>query len=320
MDKKVKNILSYVFWGALALVLVYFCLRRIDWAVFFEALKDCRWGFILLAMFLGAATLYVRAVRWRMQLQPIDPNISILTCFNAYNIGMVSNMVLPRAGEIVKLGYIVRDSSVSFDKALGTLITERTWDALVSISMLLVFSHSFVQSILGADGIRTAWWVLAGVILMLALFLFLCWKLKEKGHFWGKVWGFIAGIGQGLLSFRQMKNGWLFLLYTALIWILYWFTSASILWALQGMEAFAPLNMADAFNLMVVGSVSSLIPVPGGFGVYHLAVAGYLLNTCGIPESIGLIYATLNHESQVIIQAFCGLASYLHESFFRRKK
>jgi len=320
MDKKVKNILSYVFWGALALVLVYFCLRRIDWGVFFEALQDCRWGFILLAMFLGAATLYVRAVRWRMQLQPIDPNISILTCFNAYNIGMVSNMVLPRAGEIVKLGYIVRDSSVSFDKALGTLITERTWDALVSISMLLVFSHSFVQSILGADGLRTAWWGLTGAVLLLALFLFLCWKLKEKGHFWGKVWGFIEGIGQGLLSFRQMKNGWLFLFYTALIWVLYWLTSASILWALQGMEAFAPLNMVDAFNLMVVGSVSSIIPVPGGFGVYHLAVAGYLLNTCGIPESIGLIYATLNHESQVIIQALCGLASYLHESFFRRKK
>ena len=31
MDKKAKNILQYIFWGAVAVVLVYFCLRSIDW-------------------------------------------------------------------------------------------------------------------------------------------------------------------------------------------------------------------------------------------------------------------------------------------------
>ena len=31
-----------------------------------------------------------------------------------------------------------------------------------------------------------------------------------------------------------------------------------------------------------------------------------------------MIYATLNHESQVLSQAICGLASYIHEHFFRK--
>jgi hypothetical protein len=34
---------------------------------------------------------------------------------------------------------------------------------------------------------------------------------------------------------------------------------------------------------------------------------------------MGMIFATLNHESQVLTQALCGLASYIHESFIRRK-
>lgn len=33
-----------------------------------------------------------------------------------------------------------------------------------------------------------------------------------------------------------------------------------------------------------------------------------------------MAYAVLNHESQVLTQALCGLGSYIHESFFRKKK
>ena len=35
--------------------------------------------------------------------------------------------------------------------------------------------------------------------------------------------------------------------------------------------------------------------------------------------STGMVYATLNHESQIITQALAGIVSYLHESFFRKK-
>ena len=34
MDKKTKNILQSIFWVAVAVVLVYFCLRSIDWEQF----------------------------------------------------------------------------------------------------------------------------------------------------------------------------------------------------------------------------------------------------------------------------------------------
>ena len=130
---------------------------------------------------------------------------------------------------------------------------------------------------------------------------------------------FIQGIGEGLGSFRRMKRGWLFLLYTFLIWILYWFMSACIVWALKDMPVFGSLTLVDALFISLVGSISSIVPIPGGFGIYHGMVSGALQVLWGIPKDPCMAFAVLNHESQVLTQAVCGLVSYIHESFFRKK-
>ena len=336
MDKKTKNILGYLFWTVVAGILIWFCLRAIDWKEFSAALMSCRWEFILLSMALGAAVFYIRGLRWKMLLEPFDPSTSAVTTFNAYNICMAVNLVLPRAGEVARLGYVVKHSAVgadgkrllTFDKALGTLLVERVWDALVTLGMaavLLLIKWAdfgpYMQEAFAGIGIGGGlWWALGGLVVIGFAFVFLSWKLRDKGGVWGKVWNFLEGIGHGLLSFRQMKSPLLFFAYTALIWVIYWIMSASIIWALQDLEAFTHLTLTDAFFLMIAGSISSVVPVPGGFGAYHGVVAGALHSIWKMPLGTGMIYATLNHESQVLTQAVCGLASYLHESFFRHKK
>ena len=97
------------------------------------------------------------------------------------------------------------------------------------------------------------------------------------------VWGFVRGLGQGIVSCFRMDRWWLFLLYSLMIWALYWVMSISVLQSLQGMaetaalegglagaadelaEAMAGLSslgLMDALFLMLVGSLSSLVPVP----------------------------------------------------------
>ena len=335
MDKKAKNILQYLFWIAVAVVLVYFCLRSIDWEQFSQALRLCRWEYVLLSMVLGTLVFYIRGNRWRMLLLPFDPSTSRITTFNSYNICMAVNLALPRAGEVVKLGYVVKHSALdgegkrllSFDKALGTLLIERVWDALVTLGMAAVllavkwdsFGGYLMESLSGLGGAGSLWWILGGALLLIGLLLFLAWYFREKGGVAGKVWGFLSGIGKGLSSFLHMKNVWMFFVYTVLVWLIYWLMSACIVWALQDIEAFSSFTLTDAFFLMVAGSISSVVPVPGGFGAYHGVVAGALLSIWNIPIGTGMIFATLNHESQVITQAVCGLCSYLHESFIRKK-
>ena len=327
MDKKWRNILRYGFWGAVAVLLVWLCLRAVDWSAFREALRLCRWGWVLASMLTGAVVFLFRAFRWRMQLAPLDASTSVLTCYNAYTIGMASNLVLPRLGDVVRCGYITKNTSVSFDKSLGTMVVDRLWDALslLLIGILLVtvfwghFGGFIVDNYLAAffSGGRM-WLLLAALLLLLSALVFLLWKMREKGGFWGRAWQFMRGIGDGLSSCLKMRRGYLFIVYTLLIWAGYWFMSYAILLALQDLEAFAQMGALDALFLMFAGSVSAIIPVPGGFGAYHSVVAGAISSVWGIPFATGMVFAVLAHESQVIVQATCGIISYLHESFFRK--
>ena len=239
MDKKTKNILSYVFWGAVAVVLIYFCLRAVDWTQFREALKVCKWEYVLLSMVLGTLVFYVRGTRWRMLLEPFDPSTSRLTCFNAYNVCMVVNLVIPRAGEVARGALVTKNSArdhsgrrlATLDKVIGTVLADRVWDgASLALVMVLVlslmwdrfgtyFKDTFFPGLADKAGL---WWIAALVLLAVCSFFFLCWKLRERGRIWGRVWGWIRGLGDGVASCLHMRNGWLFIVYTVIIGGLLW--------------------------------------------------------------------------------------------------
>ena len=348
MDKKIANIGRYALWIAVAALLVYFSFRGVNWKDFGAALRECRWGYVVLSMALGAAAFLFRSLRWRMQLLPLDPSTSRVTTWNAFNICTLTNFVLPRVGEIVRCGYVVRHSGrdgegkrlVTFDKALGTVVADRVWDGIslgvvFFISLVALFNRfgSFIKDTVfqGIAGKVRLWWILVLGVLLAVGFIYLCWRLRDRAGIWGRFWGWLRGIRDGLVSCLHMRNGWLFVLYTVLIWGLYWLMSASILWALQGIDpaSVSPelgaalgtidgLGLADALLLMVAGAVSSVIPVPGGFGAFHGAVALTLSSVYGIPFAAGLIFATLSHESQVLTGILFGAASYIHETFLRR--
>ena len=136
MNKKVGNILKYGLSALLAAVLLYFAFREVNWTDFWSALKACRWEYVILSMLFGLLAFYLRALRWRELLLPIDPSTSRRACFNAVNISYVVNMGLPRVGEVLRCGYITRHSAkrtgedgeerrlASFDKVLGTAALE----------------------------------------------------------------------------------------------------------------------------------------------------------------------------------------------------
>ena len=90
MNKKVSQILKYAVSASLAFVLLSFSFRDVEWADFMEGLKSCRWEFILLSMAAGSFAFWLRAVRWRKLLLPIDGSITRITAFNGINIGNIS--------------------------------------------------------------------------------------------------------------------------------------------------------------------------------------------------------------------------------------
>ncbi len=337
MNGRVSNIFKYSLWALVAAALLYFSFRKVAWADLKSGLAQCRWSYVALAMAAGALSQYVRAIRWRMLILPVDGGMDRISVFNATNICLISNLVVPRSGEFVRCGYVTANSApgpdghrkASYDKVLGTVVAERAWDiamvALIAVVLVPLMWGQF-KTLAGGGmlGSSDAWKkliiiALVGLALLAALF-FLLWKFRSGPGLPSKAWNVVLGIWDGLKSFLKLEKGWLFIVLTVIVWGLYLLESCGIIWAVRGgAPEMSSLGVGDALFLMFVGTLSSFIPVPGGFGAFHTLVAGALSAVYGVPFALGLVFATLSHESQTLVQILLGGISFIWESVKKRK-
>ena len=328
--------MKYAVSASLAFVLLYFSFRDVEWADFMEGLKSCRWEFILLSMAAGSFAFWLRAVRWRKLLLPIDGSITRMTAFNGINIGNISNFVFPRIGEFIRCGVITRRSEpvspddpehkkASYDKVLGTVVLERSWELLVMLLLLAVvvvggfnrFGGFFVEQIWTPMAQRldfSIWWIVIAAAAAGSAGIYMTYRYRDCNRICGKIWRIFRGLWTGFASCLKMDRKWLFFAYTALIWGLYWLMAASTVWAAPFLEG---LDLIDALFLSLVGGLGFAVPVPGGIGAFHFIISLALSAVYGVPMEMGIIYATLSHTSQAITQILFGLGSYASESLRR---
>ena len=350
MSNSYSRPFKYIVSLAVALVLMWFSFRGVKWDDFIAGLKSCRWEYILLSMAASIVAFYVRGLRWRELLLPIDPSIRRITVFNAVNIGYIANFVFPRIGEFVRCGVITGNSAVvrspdtvasmkengregmcrlaSYDKVLGTVVLERSWDMVTMLIFLLgllafrwdKFGDFFAEKMwapLEKSISFSVWWIILSAVVIIVSTVFLIIRYRNNNAFCSRLFSICRGLLQGVGSCMKMPHKWLFIAYTAIIWAMYWLMSASTMWALPDLDA---LNIVDALFLMVAGSLGWLVPVPGGFGAFHFVVSIALSTIYGIPFELGIIFATLSHESQAITMAVCGGGSYLYETLCRKDR
>jgi uncharacterized membrane protein YbhN (UPF0104 family) len=322
MQSRISKILKYLISISLAVVLLWFSFRDVEWTDFIAGLQECRWGFILLSMAAGAFAFWLRALRWRQLLQPIDPAISRITTFNGINIGNISNFVFPRIGEFVRCGVITRRSSATYDKVLGTVVLERGWELLVMLMMLALvvvggfekFGNFFVRQIWEPIASRldiSLWWVLLVLAVCGLGGIWVIWRFRATNRLCAKVWGIFTGLLQGFSSCLRMERKWLFFAYTLFIWMVYWLMAATTVWAAPFLDH---LTVIDALFLSLVGGLGFAVPVPGGIGAFHFVISLALMGVYDVPMETGIVYATLSHTSQAVTQIIFGLASYAYEA------
>lgn len=326
MDEKVRKILKYSLSLLVAAVLLWYSFRGVAWNDFLLGLKSCRWAFVGMSMGAGALAFLFRAFRWRRIMLPIDPSIDRLTVFNAVNIGNISNFIFQYLGEFVRTGIIIqhdRKRQARYDRILGTVVLERGWD-IISLIILFVILLSFKWSDFGAFFQEEIWsrlasrfsteayWMLGagtGLLLLLGVSVIL---FRREVALFGKICGVFKGLLQGVGSCLKMERKWLFFIYTAAIWGMYWLMMVFMIQAFPGTSE-AGMTIIDALFLMLVGSIASFIPVPGGFGAYHFLVSAALAALYGFSKSDGMVFATLAHESQAVNMAIWGLICYTIE-------
>ena len=324
-----RKALKYLAFLALAGVLLHFSFKGVKWSDFIYGLQSCNWWWIIASMAIGILGFLGRALRWRLLLRAINKEVTVREAFDGINIGNLTNFIFPRAGEVARCGVIANTKKISFERTLGSVVIERSLDMvclLLWMALLLIFKWgefgSFIQEEITQPlfgKMNSILWpaTIAGCLLLIAAAA--VWFFRHtiaKVSFVGKILRIAKGLAEGVLSAFRMQEKWMFLLYTLLIWLSYWLTSLTTIYAFPQV---GHLGATDALFLMIIGGFGWVVPVQGGLGAYHFIVSLALASVYGISQTTGVVFATISHEAQALVMILCGAVSLISMSMWKKR-
>lgn len=292
----------------ISLLFIWLLFRNINFAELGKALAGANYLWLAPNIAMAMFAMYQRAYRWRFMLQPIK-RVAFPTLLAATCIGFMANNVLPlRLGEFVRAYSLSsQDKDISKSASLATIFVERmVFDLIVLLMILgavLAGSHLAIHEDMRVGIYITIIIALVGVMFMLALALrperagnlmarylfFLPESTKEK------VRGIVIKFSRGLEFLKDSRSLTSVMTQTILIWVL---MGLSNWFVFRAFDFHVPL--AASFVLLVVVSISILVPSSPGFvGVYH-AGAVWTLGYYGIKYEQALSFAIVLHAAQYI--------------------
>lgn len=328
MKKPILTIFQYLFFLGLGILFVWLTVRGIgkdDWQHIKLSLQNARHWVIFPVLLLLLLSHYLRALRWKILMEPLGYTPSTFNTFAAVMIGYLVNSGVPRLGEVVKCTLLAKYENMRADRVVGTIVVERIVD-LVSLMVVflltLIFQWpvvgdftmelfgSFFMDKAGRTSVTRVVIFLAALVLLFGLFYYL---LKRFGHIdvVARVKKVVTGILHGLNSIRLIKHKGRFLFYSVAIWGLYLLSTTAGIFALRETEH---LGLAGGLTTLAIGSVGMII-TPGGIGAYPLLVAK-LIELYGLDfDTTGTALGWLLWSAQTLIillagVLFSGLFSY----------
>ncbi|SZD71713.1 Uncharacterised protein family (UPF0104) [Candidatus Ornithobacterium hominis] len=309
-----KNTLALCISFLLAVILIWFAFRGIDLERIKLSFANANLWWIFISVALGIGAYWLRSERWKILLEPINPNISSKDSFIAICMNYLWNLIIPRSGELARCTSLYSITKTPVDQSFGTVITERAIDILcfgVIFLFTLFFNFDLVINLFKQISFQErlnsipSWSILVGIFFIIFIFLFL--KKIKKLSFYSKFEKILQGIFLGLKSIQKIRQKKLFLLYTFLIWLAYFLMTYLIVFALPATQE---ISLAQGFYILFVGSIGMMIPASGGIGAYHAAMRlGFI--TLGFSAETGLAFGFLVHTPHTLISLFLGLLAFI---------
>ena len=272
---------------------------------------------ILISVVFGIMSHLSRAYRWKYLLNPLGYHPKLKNLIGSVLVNYLSNLGIPRSGEVLRVTAIYTYEKIPFSKAVGTVISERVIDLL--IMLLLVFSAIYV----GGDWVKAELSESFGqlmsiniiIVLVVAIIVFALLINSDRFPFMAHIKNFFINIYQGILSIGSVSNAYAFWAHTIFIWLMY----IMMFWVIQFS---LPLSATLGLDVILVGFVAgglSITVTNGGIGLYPLAVAT-VLNHYGMSYEIALAYGWIAWSSQTIMILIFGGLSFAFLPVINRKK
>ena len=293
----------------LAVAILWWFGRRLDWGQVKLAVSRSDWRLILLACVIVLVAYMWRALRWRALLAPLT-KASIREIWIATTVGFGAILTIGRAGEVVRpVVLAMRDKRVRPAASFVTIMVERLYD-VVTVTMLFAVNLLWFRPA-GSTAAEIARAREAGVLLVVLLALavtLLIWfrrrsqsvigwldrKFGERSRATGRIKrAILSTLDQLATALGVLSNardlaitiGWSLLL---------WFSVA--LANLVVFRAFGlPFGMSHALFVLGWSMVGSAVPTPGGAaGAFHAATGAALVLLGVVREQAAAIAIVLH--------------------------
>ncbi len=326
MKNKLSAIARFLLFFGIGVFFIWLFLHNLTGNEKSEILKSfghANYWWISFAILLGVAAHYLRAIRWKMMIEPMGYVTGNRNTFFAVMIGYLSNLALPRMGEVSRCTVLTRYENVPFNKSFGTVITERALDLIIFI--LLFFLNLALQFDKLSAYINVKIYkpletklhlsmnlsgslyflLLALAIVSAVVFLAFRKRIIHSGIYL-RIKNLFMGFFEGMQSLVKIKKLWLFIFYSLAIWGLYLMMAYFVFFS---MPETAGLGIDAGLATLVFGTIGIML-VQGGIGIYPVIVAETLL-LYSVESTKGYALGWLIWSSQTITIILLGSVSLI---------
>jgi uncharacterized protein (TIRG00374 family) len=315
--KSKLQVVQYFFLLAVGLILCWLFFRNFNFSELKTALANGNFSWFYMVMLTTLVVYVIRTLRWQMLIKATGHLTSFHNAFAALSISYFVSLIIPRLGEVTRCLSIKRQHPVPFMQLLGTVIIERVIDIIslmimLLLTLLLQFDHIIefmtdnifhpfyegivVKIIAGNKVTIVVTLTVLGIIT--ALFFYFRKYIREKSP--KLVLQFMEGLKQGIISVSKLDQKKLFILYTILIWVGYYFMT--YFWFFVFKET-TVLGWGACLSIVSIGTIGRSVPIQGGgMGAYHFLVTQVVI-LYGVSEAFGKTLATCIHGGQVFLRS-----------------
>lgn len=292
--------------------------------VFYHAIGNANYFWIILSMVMGFVSHLLRASRWKYMLEPIGYKTKFWHRYHSLMIGYLVNLLVPRAGEVTRAGMLYQTDKVPFSKSFGTIIAERMFDLLMlgivfaitlslSLDDLMAIKNIVTSNSSGSGGAGSGWLLNLLISILIGAIILFCILWVKIETFRNKVKTFLHELLNGVLSILKSKNPIKFTIHTLLIWILYVVFFGICFQSFPATQNF-PI---DGILIGFIAGTIGLMFTNGGIGAYPFlvgVVVVYFIGDSGSKETvegIGKALGMIIWLSQTLMLIFLGLISLI---------
>ena len=289
---------------------------------------------LVVAAVVATAVFPLRAIRWRVILEPVAPNLPVAQLWRATAVGMMVNNIYPaRLGEIARAYALTRETNrVSLTSAVASLAVDRVFDALTLMLLLVaaMLSPEFPRGItIGGQPVQraAALFAVGALILFVMLYVIVVFP-QHLARLYAAMVGRVApglvergstiihAFSEGLGVLRSPRR-----FAAVFFWALvHWLVNALAFWiGFKAVGIDVPFSAANFLQGIIAIGVA-LPSSPGFFGVFE-AAAKVGLEVYGVTGGLAVSWAIGYHILSFIPITIIGLYYFarlgLHFSDFK---